>query len=85
MPKPYTFLSASPKDGLYIADVVHALRDRGYDVTAQQLRDYEKAGLFTAEKTQGGFRVYSKAVVANIEFVYVMKLTGMSLRDIKEF
>jgi len=70
---------------VYIAEVVDDLRYRGYDVTAQQLRKYENFGLFKPEKTEGNFRIYNKDVINIIATVYEIKLTGFSLKRIKEF
>ena len=77
--------SAVSKDGHFIAEVVNSLRDKGYGATPQQLRDYEKYGLLTSEKTKGKFRVYNNAAVERIMFIYDMKLTGMSWREMKAF
>lgn len=53
--------------------------------TSHTLRYYEKIGLLSSPTRQGGKRLYTAGDVRLLEFMKVLKNTGMSLEDIQEF
>lgn len=53
--------------------------------TAHTLRYYEKLGLFTPPEKCNGKRKYSDGDVRLLQFIKVLKHTGMSLDNIYEF
>lgn len=51
--------------------------------TPRTLRYYEQLGLIQpTERTEGGFRLYDSAIVADISCIQDLKLAGLSLEDI---
>jgi DNA-binding transcriptional MerR regulator len=53
--------------------------------TAHTLRYYEKIGLLSSPARQGGKRLYTAGEIRLLQFMKVLKHTGMSLEDIQEF
>jgi DNA-binding transcriptional MerR regulator len=53
--------------------------------TSHTLRYYEKIGLLSTSIRQGGKRLYSAGDIRLLQFMKVLKNTGMSLEDIQEF
>jgi DNA-binding transcriptional MerR regulator len=53
--------------------------------TSHTLRYYEKIGLLSSPARQGGKRLYTAGDVRLLQFMKVLKNTGMSLEDIQEF
>ncbi|MFJ7725085.1 MerR family transcriptional regulator [Neobacillus sp. NPDC097160] len=53
--------------------------------TAHTLRYYEKIGLLSSPIRQGGKRLYTAGDIRLLQFMKVLKNTGMSLEDIQEF
>lgn len=53
--------------------------------TAHTLRYYEKIGLLSSPTRQSGKRLYTDGEVRLLQFMKVLKNTGMSLEDIQEF
>ena len=53
--------------------------------TSHTLRYYEKIGLLSSPIRQGGKRLYSAGDIRLLQFMKVLKNTGMSLEDIQEF
>lgn len=53
--------------------------------TPHTLRYYEKIGLLSSPARSSGKRLYSEGEVRLLQFIKVLKNTGMSLEDIQEF
>ncbi|MEH7300994.1 MerR family transcriptional regulator [Neobacillus drentensis] len=53
--------------------------------SAHTLRYYEKIGLLSSPTRHGGKRLYTDGEVRLLQFMKVLKNTGMSLEDILEF
>lgn len=53
--------------------------------SAHTLRYYEKIGLLSSPTRQGGKRLYTAGEIRLLQFMKVLKNTGMSLEDIQEF
>jgi DNA-binding transcriptional MerR regulator len=53
--------------------------------SAHTLRYYEKIGLMTSPNRKNGKRVYSEGDIRLLQFMKLLKNTGMSLDDIQEF
>jgi DNA-binding transcriptional MerR regulator len=53
--------------------------------SAHTLRYYEKIGLLSNPARQGGKRTYTYGDIRLLQFMKVLKNTGMSLEDIQEF
>ncbi|MFC5447452.1 MerR family transcriptional regulator [Paenibacillus aestuarii] len=54
--------------------------------SAHTLRYYEKAGLLASiARSSNGYRLYSEADVAWIEFLQRLKATGMSIQQMQQF
>lgn len=53
--------------------------------TSHTLRYYEKIGLLSSPARHGGKRLYSKGDIRLLQFMKVLKNTGMTLEDIQEF
>src|SRR3972149_4242739 len=54
-------------------------------LSVQGVRFYEKAGLLSlAERTEGGYRVFTHADLDRLEFIKKAKLLGLSLQEIKD-
>ena len=58
-------------------------RETGF--TAHTLRYYEKIGLLSSPIRHGGKRLYSAGDIRLLQFMKVLKNTGMSLEEIQEF
>ncbi|MCL2583767.1 MAG: redox-sensitive transcriptional activator SoxR [Streptosporangiales bacterium] len=59
------------------------LSDRS-GVAASALRYYESLGLITAERTAGGQRRYSRAMLRRVAFVRAAQIAGLSLEEARE-
>ncbi|MBO0959824.1 MerR family transcriptional regulator [Neobacillus sp. MM2021_6] len=53
--------------------------------TAHTLRYYEKIGLLSSPIRYGGKRLYTAGDIRLLQFMKVLKNTGMSLEEIQEF
>ena len=53
--------------------------------SAHTLRYYEKIGLLSSPTRLGGKRLYTAGEIRLLQFMKVLKNTGMSLEDIQEF
>ncbi|WML38375.1 MerR family transcriptional regulator [Neobacillus sp. OS1-2] len=53
--------------------------------TAHTLRYYEKIGLLSSPIRHGGKRLYTEGDIRLLQFMKVLKNTGMSLEEIREF
>ncbi|MBT2723316.1 MerR family transcriptional regulator [Bacillus sp. ISL-46] len=53
--------------------------------TAHTLRYYEKIGLLTSPTRSSGKRMYTPGDVRLLQFMKILKNTGMTLEDIQEF
>jgi DNA-binding transcriptional MerR regulator len=51
--------------------------------TVKALRVYEKAGLLTAERRDGGWRVYGPEQVDRLRLILALKALGLPLKDIR--
>lgn len=51
--------------------------------TVKALRVYEKAGLLTPERREGGWRVYNPDDVERLRLILALKALGLPLRDIR--
>lgn len=68
-------------DGLTIADASETL-----GMTSHTLRYYERAGLLPAiPRTEGGLRRYRGEDVALLRFLAKLRLTGMPIRQVREY
>jgi MerR family transcriptional regulator, redox-sensitive transcriptional activator SoxR len=54
------------------------------DVTTSALRFYEREGLITAVRSEGGQRRYQREVLRRIAFIRAAQRVGLTLDDIKE-
>ena len=55
-------------------------------LSVHTLRYYEKAGLITpVTRTEGGHRLYSERDLSAITFLKKMRLTGMGIRQLREY
>ena len=52
-------------------------------VAVSALRFYEEAGLITADRNQGGQRVFEAADIRRISFIIIAQKLGFSLKQIK--
>jgi len=57
---------------------------RQASISIKALRVYEKAGLLTPERREGGWRLYGPEHVARLHQVLALKALGLSLKDIRE-
>ncbi|AKU14627.1 MerR family transcriptional regulator [Luteipulveratus mongoliensis] len=55
------------------------------DLSPHTLRYYERIGLVSVPRSQSGHRVYDADSVRRITFLTRMRLSGMSIRDLKEY
>ena len=54
--------------------------------TTRTLRFYEERGLIEpSERTQGGYRLYSKKTLVRIQWIEQLQGMGFSIRDIQSF
>lgn len=63
--------------------ISEVVRQTGF--TAHTLRYYEKIGLLVSPVRQNGKRMYSEGDISLLQFMKLLKNTGMSLEDIQEF
>lgn len=54
------------------------------NTSVKALRVYEKAGLLTPDRREGGWRSYSPAHVARLHQILALKALGLSLKQIRE-
>lgn len=66
--------------GRCIGDVVKRL-----GVSPRTIRYYEEIGLIRAERSNGGFRIFSDPQIEKLKTILVLKEVGMSLEEIKDF
>jgi DNA-binding transcriptional MerR regulator len=66
--------------GHCIGDVVKKL-----NVSPRTIRYYEELGLITAERSQGGFRVFKDSQIEKLKTILALKDVGMSLDEIRNF
>lgn len=55
------------------------------EVSPHTLRYYERAGLVTVDRDSSGHRLYSTAAIERLAFVNWMRLSGMSMRDLRDY
>ncbi|WP_405675560.1 MerR family transcriptional regulator [Streptomyces sp. NBC_01511] len=53
-------------------------------VPTSTLRFYEKAGLLTADRTSGGYRIFDEEAVERLGFIGAAKLLGLPLEEIAQ-
>ena len=56
-----------------------------FGVKPHTLRFYEQEGILKPERTEGGIRVYSEEMKAQMEMAMCLKSTGMPLKDIRRY
>lgn len=66
-------------DTFYIGDISQSL-----GLSQRTIRYYEELGLIHPQRTEGGFRIYSKCDVDTIRMILSFKDLGMALEDIRE-
>lgn len=70
--------------GLQISDVVQHLQRKGYDITAQQIRQYEERdGLIKSIRTKSNYREYTSYLVDCVAFIRCLEMGGISKKWIK--
>jgi MerR family transcriptional regulator/heat shock protein HspR len=72
--------AGSPDQGLYPISVVTELTG----ITASTLRGYERAGLLTPARTDGGSRRYSGNDLARLRRITVLTGDGVNLAGIRQ-
>ena len=64
--------------------LIGELAERAH-VNAQTVRFYERRGLIAEPtRTHGGYRDYTSAAVARIQFIRSAQAAGLTLKDIRE-
>lgn len=59
---------------------------KGTGITVSTLRYYDREGMFpNMERSDGGIRVFSDGEIDALKVIQCLKITGMSLKDIKQF
>jgi len=68
---------------LTISEVVSDFRRKGFDIESHKLRDYEKKGLLSPERTSKEQRRYSDLDIVKIQRILMFLFLGLSLKKIK--
>ncbi|MFV0362358.1 MAG: MerR family transcriptional regulator [Suipraeoptans sp.] len=56
------------------------------DIAISTLRYYDREGMFpNMERSSGGIRVFSEHEIDAIKMIHCLKITGMSIKEIKQF
>ena len=76
-------LFSDPKNNLTITEAVEVLQREGFDVSAHKLRQYEKHGLVSPEKSPSQYRLYSDADLNEIRGILYLITLGFSIKAIK--
>ncbi len=53
-------------------------------LSTKQIRDYEKAGLLTTQRSENGYRQYETNDLINLQFIAQARAVGFSLQQIAE-
>lgn len=56
-----------------------------FGIEPHTLRFYEKEGIISPKRTEGGIRFYTEEDMGQLEMAMCLKSTGMPLKDIKRY
>jgi DNA-binding transcriptional MerR regulator len=69
-----------------ISEAIDLIKREGFEVTAQQLRKYENAGLITPfKKTESKYRLYNDKNIDRLRLILALRLINLPLKKIKKY
>ena len=66
-----------------ISEAVDILQRGGYDVSQSLIREYEKQGLLSPEKTESSYRLFSTDDLTRIRFILIARFLNVPVKNIK--
>lgn len=68
---------------VHISEAIEILRRGGYDISQSLVREYEKQGLLTPEKTESSYRLFSTDDLNRIRFILIARILNIPVKNIK--